>query len=522
MSEQPRVLVACPTWHGGEYALKQWAAAFHAQTYPNRGAFMVDNSEDNPSGLHYAHTIRGQGIDSTWLVKKLPSFWDTMELCWVGPGGIVEHAHDEGYDFILSVEHDVIIGPDAMQIMVDKAFEYAEDGKPAVVSHEVHPRGQDGIDFHWDTIACTLLPTEPLYADRFLAKATYEIECFIVCKRHGYPRYRATDLFSIQHLKDPEDPRGDDGFSGTPAHDTYALRKITYNKDKAVVLNAEEARKQLMENLAEKEKAEKQIMTEPAHLVGSGKPSAAPATLTVKGETPKTYKMRKPLPEWDDSPPINLQGVKDESELVKVVSDGGRLRLNLGSGYQQIAGFVGVDFDESLDPDVVSTVQDLSWCPTDSCDMVFASHVLEHLTLQDSRVALKEWLRVLKPGGFLDVAVPDVNQIYTMWRKGSQWGEYQQNVDELYINATAFGANLLADAIPEMQDMYGGPGHQHKQIFIHDMLVQRVLEAGFVEVHEVNVNFMRRSSMGEVMVQARKIWFPPIPPMPDQPMLTKE
>jgi len=54
------------------------------------------------------------------------------------------------------------------------------------------------------------------------------------------------------------------------------------------------------------------------------------------------------------------------------------------------------------------------------------------------------------------------------------------------------------------------------------MLVQRVLEAGFVEVHEVNVNFMRRSSMGEVMVQARKIWFPPIPPMPDQPMLTKE
>jgi ubiquinone/menaquinone biosynthesis C-methylase UbiE len=154
--------------------------------------------------------------------------------------------------------------------------------------------------------------------------------------------------------------------------------------------------------------------------------------------------------------------------------------------------------------------------------MIYASHVLEHLTMNDSRKALKEWLRVLKPGGYLDVAVPDINQVYLLWKKGAKWGDYQQMCDELYINATAFGANLLAEAIPEMADTYGGPGHQHKQIFIHDMLLQRVLEAGFVEVHETTSCFLRQSAIGEVMVQARKAWYELDPPMTDNPPQTKE
>jgi SAM-dependent methyltransferase len=248
-------------------------------------------------------------------------------------------------------------------------------------------------------------------------------------------------------------------------------------------------------------------------MVGAQPVEPEPAKLKLKG----SVKMKAPLPTAGTEEPINLHGVNDEKDKVAILRQENRLRLNLGCGYQQISGFIGVDFDESLDPDVVSQVEDLSWCETDSVDMIYASHVLEHLDMETSRVALKEWLRVLKPAGYLDVAVPDVNQVWLMWKKGAKWGDYAQLCDELYINATAFGANLLADAIPEMQDTYGGPGHQHKQIFIHDMLYERVLEAGFVEVHETTACFLRRSAIGETMIQARKTWLPIAPPPEDIP-----
>ena len=43
--------------------------------------------------------------------------------------------------------------------------------------------------------------------------------------------------------------------------------------------------------------------------------------------------------------------------------------------------------------------------PDAAFDFVHSSHCLEHLA--DPRVALQHWLRILKPGGYLIVTVPD-------------------------------------------------------------------------------------------------------------------
>lgn len=526
LTEQPRVLMACPTWSGGEYALKYWAAAWKSQTYPGVGAFMVDNSEEH---LHYAHAVRAQGIPCQWLAFRHPYLWDTLERCWVGPGGIVEYAHEHGYDYVFSVEHDVILPPEATELMVAASLKNArwveeedDDGNvttrvlPAVVSHSYHPRGQDIDAFTWDTLGCSLFPVEPLYADRLLAKATYEIEAFIVCKRHGHPRIRAKELFTVEHLKDPEDSAPVTK-AATPAYDLYAQRKIDFNKRKEAAKEEPEAepvegppafeKTTITSASAASTGAVKQMTAEPAKLVGAAEP-----------EPPKV-KFKAELPEVTDDEPIGLQFVKDKAELDALLAQP-RIRLNLGCGYQQIAGFIGVDFDESLDPDVVSPIDDLSWLPDNSVDMIYASHCLEHLDYEQSKVALREWLRVLKPAGWLDVTVPDINQVYLLYKKGAKWGDYSQPIDEVYINATAFGANLLAEAIPEMADTYGGPGHAHKQIFIGDMLNNRLLECGFVEVHEVQACFLRPSAIGETMSQARKAWFTEgSEPLPDIPPL---
>lgn len=45
---------------------------------------------------------------------------------------------------------------------------------------------------------------------------------------------------------------------------------------------------------------------------------------------------------------------------------------------------------------------------TASCRGVYASHVLEHLSLEDCRTALRETLRILAPGGTFRLVVPDL------------------------------------------------------------------------------------------------------------------
>lgn len=42
-----------------------------------------------------------------------------------------------------------------------------------------------------------------------------------------------------------------------------------------------------------------------------------------------------------------------------------------------------------------------------SADLIYASHVLEYFDREEAEIVLKEWMRVLKPGGVLRLAVPD-------------------------------------------------------------------------------------------------------------------
>lgn len=50
---------------------------------------------------------------------------------------------------------------------------------------------------------------------------------------------------------------------------------------------------------------------------------------------------------------------------------------------------------------------DLYWFKDNVLDYVYSSHLLEDFLIQDIPVILKEWLRVIKPGGNLILYLPD-------------------------------------------------------------------------------------------------------------------
>lgn len=69
------------------------------------------------------------------------------------------------------------------------------------------------------------------------------------------------------------------------------------------------------------------------------------------------------------------------------------------------------DIDPAASPDIVGTMTDMSALADGSMDAVFSSHNLEHLYVHEVPVAAREFLRVLKPGGFVVLACPDLQSV---------------------------------------------------------------------------------------------------------------
>ncbi len=77
-----------------------------------------------------------------------------------------------------------------------------------------------------------------------------------------------------------------------------------------------------------------------------------------------------------------------------------------------------LDIDPSVAPDVVGTMTDMAAVASDSVDAIFSSHNLEHLEAHEVPVALKEFLHVLKPGGFAVITCPDLQSVCALVAEG--------------------------------------------------------------------------------------------------------
>lgn len=69
---------------------------------------------------------------------------------------------------------------------------------------------------------------------------------------------------------------------------------------------------------------------------------------------------------------------------------------------------VRLDIDPGVDPDIVGTITDMTAVDQRSVDAIWSSHNLEHVFPHEVPLALREFYRVLKPGGTAHVQVPDI------------------------------------------------------------------------------------------------------------------
>jgi SAM-dependent methyltransferase len=69
------------------------------------------------------------------------------------------------------------------------------------------------------------------------------------------------------------------------------------------------------------------------------------------------------------------------------------------------------DIDPSVQPDVIGSMTDMSAVPSNSVDAIFSSHNIEHLYPHEVSITLAEFLRVLKPDGFVVLTCPDLQSV---------------------------------------------------------------------------------------------------------------
>jgi len=87
-------------------------------------------------------------------------------------------------------------------------------------------------------------------------------------------------------------------------------------------------------------------------------------------------------------------------------------KLNLGCGESKKEGFINVDWQSSVAPEVSHNLNIFPYPFDDNTfDVIEAFHILEHLDKPFS--VMKELHRILKPGGTLEIRVPHFSRGFT-------------------------------------------------------------------------------------------------------------
>ena len=75
---------------------------------------------------------------------------------------------------------------------------------------------------------------------------------------------------------------------------------------------------------------------------------------------------------------------------------------------------IRLDIDPKAKPDLVGSIKQMTGVETDSMDAIFSSRNLEHLHAHEVPSAMKEFVRVLRPDGYMVITCADLQSVATL------------------------------------------------------------------------------------------------------------
>ena len=171
-----------------------------------------------------------------------------------------------------------------------------------------------------------------------------------------------------------------------------------------------------------------------------------------------------------------------------------KVRLNIGGGNLPLEGYVNVDkyyYPGSKWPltnapraqEWIDGKHEGAWIfgdalhldfPADTFDEVMMSHILEHLSMEEGNHALIEAHRVLKPGGFVTVCLPDLAKACEMYPSVAYDPDGRDNSEWFYVMGMIYGTTGK-----------DGEGQFHHCGYDRRFLKARFKQREFTKVEEV-------------------------------------
>ena len=156
--------------------------------------------------------------------------------------------------------------------------------------------------------------------------------------------------------------------------------------------------------------------------------------------------------------------------------------LNVGCGnsnINQIKGFqkdlwkeIRLDIDESVKPDILGSLTDLSMIETASIDAIYSAYNLDHIYPHEVPIVLKEFYRVLNDDGIVALRCPDIQKVCEVIAEDKLLEPlYDSPMGPIYPIDILFG---------NRQQIAAGKKYMEKKVgFTYSVLDKTFFEAGF-------------------------------------------
>jgi len=174
-------------------------------------------------------------------------------------------------------------------------------------------------------------------------------------------------------------------------------------------------------------------------------------------------------------------------------------KLEIGPGKNRINGFETLNAVWSRNTDYIYNASKKLPFKDNTFNLIYASHILEHIPWYKSEKTIQEWARILKPGGTIEIWVPDALKIAKAFIKAEESDSVEFKLDGWFkFNPEKNSAIWFNGRIFSYGDGKGNKRsfNWHMSAYSTGLLSKLLNDSGFNQIEIMDINQVRGYNHG--------------------------